>query len=324
MKKKFIILVLLGFMTGYANPKDSLKVKYAQYFKEHQNSFDEEDFFCDACGCSASGGSMGFASMLNANFVGIRYFNQQYSTTDGLYSNSVWYAEKFNTMQVWGRIPIVKNIQLSVVVPFHFHERDTEDGKQAIQGLGDITVIGMYRLYQTHKDSTVFVHTLQLGGGVKMPTGKYNQSNAGAVNPSFQVGTGSWDYLMTTEYTIRRKRIGFNTMLNYVWKSINKKSYKFGDQFNYAGTFFYLYEKDNGFSIAPQLGFAGELYATNQQYQQKVRNTAGDVFFGKMGVELGKNKFSFGANMLLPITQNLSNGNVEAKARWTINFNYSL
>ncbi len=36
-----------------------------------------ESVLCDACGCSASGGSMGFASMLNTNFIGIRYFNQE-------------------------------------------------------------------------------------------------------------------------------------------------------------------------------------------------------------------------------------------------------
>jgi hypothetical protein len=41
-------------------------------------------FDCDACGCSASGGSMGFSSMLNSNFIGIRYFNQSYSSRDGI------------------------------------------------------------------------------------------------------------------------------------------------------------------------------------------------------------------------------------------------
>jgi hypothetical protein len=41
------------------------------------------DFDCDACGCSARG-SMGFSSMLNSNFVGIRYFNQSYSSRDGI------------------------------------------------------------------------------------------------------------------------------------------------------------------------------------------------------------------------------------------------
>jgi hypothetical protein len=32
----------------------------------------------------ASGGSMGFSSMLNSNFIGIRYFNQSYSSRDGI------------------------------------------------------------------------------------------------------------------------------------------------------------------------------------------------------------------------------------------------
>jgi hypothetical protein len=53
----------------------------------------------DACGCSASGGSMGFSSMLNSNF-GIRYFNQSYSSRDGIFANSPWIDENFNTAQI--------------------------------------------------------------------------------------------------------------------------------------------------------------------------------------------------------------------------------
>jgi hypothetical protein len=76
-----------------------------------------------------------------------------------------------------------------------------------------------------------------VGGGVKLPTGKYNTNNNGSVNPSFQLGTGSWDYLLATEYIVRRKQFGLNTMLNYVIKTENRKWYRFGNQFNYAGTF---------------------------------------------------------------------------------------
>jgi hypothetical protein len=64
-------------------------------------------------------------------------------------------------------------------------------------------------------------HTWQVGGGVKLPTGKYNTNNNGSVNPSFQLGTGSWDYLLATEYIVRRKQFGLNTMLNYVIKTEN-------------------------------------------------------------------------------------------------------
>ena len=84
-----------------------------------------------------------------------------------------------------------------------------------------------------------------------------------------------------------------------------------------------MYEKDK-FSMAPQIGFAGELYGSNYQRKQKLSNTSGDILFSKLGVELGQDKFSFGINTMLPIHQNLSGGHVEAQYRWAINLNYSL
>ncbi|WP_264549081.1 transporter [Flavobacterium sp. N2820] len=319
--KKYIIVFLLIFQYGFTTEKDSLST-INPFLKFHQVS---EDFFddCDACGCSASGGSMGFASMLNTNFVGIRYFNQSYKSTDGLYSNSAWYNESYNTMQVWARIPVVKQVQISALIPYHFHNRESANGKQNVSGIGDITILGMYQLYKTHKDSTFLVHSLQAGAGIKVPTGKFDEANNGSFNPSYQVGTGSLDYLLATEYVVKRKKFGLNTLLNYVIKTENNKNYRFGNQFNYSGTFFYLYEKEK-YSIAPQLGFAGEVYKDNYQLGQKVRNTAGDIFFGKLGFEIGKDKFSVGANVMLPITQNLNGGNLEANYRWSLNLNYSL
>lgn len=317
--KKIIFLLLFTCQFANAAVKDSIVTKnpFARYF-----AFPEEDD-CDACGCSASGGSMGFSSMLNANFIGIRYFNQQYKATDGLYSNSPWYKENYNTVQVWARIPITERIQVSALLPYHHNSRETAAGEQSISGIGDMTILGMYQLYQTHRDSTFLVHTWQAGAGVKAPTGKYDRNNNGSVNPSFQLGTGSWDYLLATEYVIRRKQFGFNTMLNYVIKTENSKWYRFGNQFNYAGTFFWLYEKDS-YSFAPQLGFAGETYENNYQYTKRVRDTSGDIVFGKLGFELGKDRFSLGANAMLPINQNLTGGKVEANYRWSVNLNYSL
>lgn len=312
----------MPFQIVFALEKDTIPVitnyKYFSFLEE------KEDDDCDACGCSASGGSMGFASMLNTNFVGIRYFNQQYKSKNGLYSNSPWYNENYNTTQIWARIPVFKNIQVSALIPYHFHKRGAETGEQKISGLGDITVMAMYKLYQTQRDSTVFAHTLHVGGGVKAPTGAFDAANnTGNVNKSFQLGTGSWDFQLISEYIIRRKKVGMNTMVNYTIKSENDKFYRYGNQFNYSGTFFYLYEK-NKLSIAPQLGFAGEVYESNYSHKQYQKETAGDILFGKIGFEIGREKLSFGANAMLPINQNLAAGNIEANYRWSVNLNYSL
>ncbi|RZJ67627.1 MAG: transporter [Flavobacterium sp.] len=316
--KYSLLLFLLSFPTLiFASETDTISSRiYKQRFAKMLDD-------CDACGCSATGGSMGFASLLNTNFVGVRYIYQRYDSSDGLYANSPWYAEQFNSMQVWGRIPIFKNAQVSVLVPYHSNNRETETGTHSINGIGDVTVIGLYKLYQTKSDSTFFVHTFQLGAGVKLPTGKYDEANNGSINPGFQLGTGSFDYLFLAEHTIRPKRFGWQTMANYIVKTENDKNYRFGDQFNYSGTLFWLRERDS-FSVSPQMGLAGEVSQSNHQHGQRIAQTSGNVLFGKVGLEAGLKKWSAGLQFLTPINQDLTGGRVDAKYRVGINLNYSL
>ena len=182
-----------------------------------------------------------------------------------------------------------------------------------------------YSIYETKKDSTTFTHKLNAGVGIKIPTGKFDAANnLGTINQSFQLGTGSWDYQLVAEYVIKRNQLGVNSMLNYVLKTKNNKKYQYGNQFNFTNTLFYLFETKNETKIAPQLGIAGEIYQSNKQHQVKLANTSGEILFGKLGVEAGKDKFSVGVNAMLPVRQNLSNGKMEANYRWSINLNYSL
>lgn len=314
MKKLYILFILISAVSFAGGDKDTLRYNFKQYVLEE---------FCDACGCSASGGGMGFSSMIDRNFVGLRYFSQSYSSRDGVFNNSPWIDENFNTLQLWARIPVFKNFQLSALVPYHFHNRQLSTGRQTIEGLGDITLLGMYTVYQTQKDSTLFRHTVEAGAGLKMPTGKYDSANNGSVNPSFQVGTGSWDYMLAAEYVATIQNWGLNAMLNYVLKTENDKEYQFGNQLNYAATLFYMWEIEK-FTLVPQGGLAGEEYRANRQFGEELPDTAGSIIFGKLGIEAGLGKFSVGVNGMLPINQSLTGGRVEANYRWALNVNYSL
>ena len=203
MKK---IIVLLIFLTGIQplvlQEKDSISRFTFQQLEMM------EDFDCDACGCSASGGSMGFSSMLNNNFVGMRYFKQSYTSRDGIFANSPWIDENFNTIQAWARIPVTDKIQISALGSYHFHQRELTTGTENISGLGDITVMGLYTVFETKKDSAVFTHRVNVGAGIKIPTGKFTQANnLGSINQSFQLGTGSWDYSVVSEYVSEQKKL---------------------------------------------------------------------------------------------------------------------
>lgn len=312
--KKFLYIVLLGFaalqlQAGETPPPD---------FKKYLYEFD-----CDACGCSASGGGMGFSSMIDRNFVGLRYVYQSYTSRDGIFNNSPWVDENFNTVQAWARIPVAKRVQISAQLPYHIFDRDRSTGHESVDGLGDITVMGLYTLYQTVKDSATVSHVLQAGGGVKAPTGRYDLNNNGSVNPSFQLGTGSWDYIVAAEYVVTHNSIGLNAMANYVFKTENDKHYQFGNQLNYAATFFYTIDRSK-YTLVPQAGLAGEVYATNRQYGLDVPQTKGDILLGKLGIEAGMDKFSVGVSGMIPINQNLTGGRVEANYRLSVNLNYTL
>ncbi len=319
MKKIVIILSLISIQFANATVKDTLH--FSNPFFKYRMIVEDD---CDACGCSANGGSMGFSSMLNNNFIGVRYVYQSYTTKEGIFNNSPWIDENFNTLQLWSRIPITKRIQLSALLPYHNNSRALATGNESISGFGDLTLMGMYTLHETTIDSTtIYSHKIQLGGGFKAPTGAYSTSNNGTLNPSFQLGTGSWDYLLVSEYVIKRKQLGLNTALSYTFKTENQKLYQFGNQFNYGSTLFYLWDLET-IKLVPQMGFAGEVYASNKQVKQDVIGTKGDIFFSKFGLEVGHEKFSLGINAMLPINQNLTGGNVKANYRFGLNLNYQL
>jgi len=279
---------------------------------------------CDACGCSASGGGMGFGSVYSENFVGVRYFYQQYRSKDGIFDNSPHVRENFNTVQVWARVPIGKRVQVMALVPYQFHVREKTDGDEKISGLGDVTVLGLFNVWESRKDSVWASHKLQVGGGVKLPTGKYDAANnEGSVNPGFQVGTGSYDYIFAGEYLLHHKNLGLDLMASYTIKTENSQSYRFGNQLNYGGTFFYTAEFSR-FKMVPHLGVAVEQSDYNLQHGLEVPDTSGYVLFSRFGVEAGVRKLSVGVQAMMPLAQDLSAGNVEAKYRLGVNVNYSL
>ncbi len=318
MKK--IIQIVLCFIAVNAFSHE-VKPVPNPFFKLSPLSYYDD---CDACGCSANGGSMGFSSMLNNNFIGVRYFHQSYKSRDGVFNNSPWIDENFNTTQIWGRIPVSKKIEITALLPYHFHRRIKSDNTENINGIGDITVMAFYTVFDNKKDSlTTLGHKILLGAGVKAPTGTYDSANNGSINPSFQVGTGSWDYSLASEYIIRKNKWGLNTVLNYIFKTENKKNYKFGDQFNYGSTLFYATAIQKVI-LVPQIGLAGETYTANKDHKEEVPFTKGDILFSKIGVEAGYKKFSAGINAMLPINQNLTGGRVEANYRLAINLNYTL
>lgn len=313
MKKIVFIICLIIFHLHQARSVDD------SLFVHHPSDlFLMED--CDACGCAAGNGSSGFESLLNPQFVGIKYFAQHYKAKENLFVNDLTQDQYFNTIQLWGKIPLTKKVSVYASVPFHFHEKKTLQGDVKMQGIGDINLMGIYRLINS-KDN---IHQLNGGVGVKIPLGKFDEKGVSGVNPSFQLGTGSWDYQLALNYKFQKDKIAVLLNTDYTMKTENKKHYRFGNQWNYSATGFYRIVGMEKFILSGKAGLQGEVYDANRQFSEILPNTSGSALYGKLGFEMSYRKVSLGSEMMLPAYSNLAGGDIEARSRFSVFVNFGI
>lgn len=313
MKNIFLMISLVLFNLNQAKIKnDSL------YIPEEVNSVFFDD--CDACGCGAGNGSSGFESLLNPQFIGIKYFAQHYKAKENLFVKDLTQDQYFNTIQLWARIPVTQKLSVYGSLPFHFHEKQTLQGNIDINGIGDFNVMGIYQFINSKNN----IHQLNGGVGVKVPLGKFDEKGITGVNPSFQLGTGSWDYQMVLNYKFQKNKIALMVNTDYTIKTENKKHYNFGNQWNYAATGFYQFVGTDKIIFSGKTGLQGEIFDQNKQFDEALPNTAGSALYGKLGFEASYKKFSLGSEVMLPVYSNLAGGDIQAKSRFSIFLNIGI
>lgn len=316
MKKFILILFSILNISILATKKDSLYIpKY-----DTQNLLKTQEFFCDACGCSAGNGSSGFESLLNPQFIGIKYFSQHYKAKENLFTNELTQDQYFNTIQIWGKIPITEKLSVYGSLPFQFHEKKTLQGDIRINGIGDANLMGIYQILNSKNT----FHQLNGGIGVKIPIGKFDGKGISGVNPSFQLGTGSWDYQLALNYKFQKNLFALLINTDYTIKTENKKHYQFGNQWNYAMTGFQRIWRNENSIISGKLGLQGEVYDWNKQFGEVMPRTAGSALYGKIGFEASYKKWSIGSEIMLPAYTNLASGDIEAKSRFGMFVNFGI
>lgn len=99
-----------------------------------------------------------------------------------------------------------------------------------VEGLGDITLMGLYTLYTDKPDLPT--KKITLGLGVKTPTGKNDEEfdSGGLVHAAMQPGTGSWDPLFLVNYMHAFYPVIFQANLLYHMTTEGDEGYEFGDK----------------------------------------------------------------------------------------------
>jgi len=299
MKKKIIISLMLLCSTTFAG------------------------FACDICGCGVGSYYLGILPEFNKRFIGLRYQHKGLQTHLGPLGQRtpITADETYQSAELWGGWNIGSRFRVLAFVPYNFNKRESQTGNGTKNGLGDIALMGYYKLLD--KSGTLgerlLVQSVWIGGGIKVPTGKYEPSERLAIQESpnnFQLGTASTDFTLNAAYDIRYNDLGLNTNVNYKINTENKYNYRYGNKLTANMLAYYKFRLANVVTVAPN---AGVLYETadkdveNNKYNVEV--SGGYSLSAVVGVEVAMKGLSFGANYQNVRAQDLAGGRAKAGNR---------
>ncbi len=251
---------------------------------------------CDLCGCTSGADMGGVLPQFQKNMTGLRYREAHFShtgTTLSLSGNDRVEEDVFSATEVWLRYFPTRRLQLIVNLPYQQHLRFTSGATQGISGVGDIQLQGLFTLINTPPSpENKWRHLWMAGGGVKLPNAPYQQRNEDQLlfPAAFQLGTGAYAGSLQLVYSIRYKRAGIQTDLNYRYQGKNELAYQFGRQLFGGATLFYWYDYKN-WILLPQLGLMAEDMAVDREYGAVVPHTGATNKLLGLGMDVYYKRF---------------------------------
>jgi len=289
---------------------------------------------CPICGCGVGGFYIGLLPTYKTQFIGIRYQYAHYKTQladePDQFSN-----DHYHQVELYGGVTVGKHWQLLGFVPYHINHQLTDDGNVNRNGLGDVTVLANYKLWQSSnlsKNNKNFKQEFWIGAGLKLPTGKYAVNFADSTNVELsdllgdvnsQMGTGSTDFIFNAMYNIHAGKFGINTSANYKANTTNNNNFKYGNRFSINSFAYYETKASNQIYMAPNIGVLYEHATANFFTKNKVEETGGYAALASAGLDINFRKITIGTNVQLPFAQDYAHGQTQAKLRGLMHVTYT-
>ena len=199
------------------------------------------------------------------------------------------YREIYQVMELRGEFWLGDRISMLASVPLVNNYQSINGYTSAdLYGMSDPLVLGRYLLVNTKctSEEERTVHRVMVGGGVKFPMGQHNLTYEGAaVDHDLQPGTGSWDFLGSAEYMIRRGAWGASTNLIGRYNTANAYDYALGSGLSNTTEVFYRLDGDP-VSWVPSVGIYNEYLFQDTENDAPVQGTGGNTFFAHIGSRL--------------------------------------
>lgn len=273
---------------------------------------------CDICGGGLDNLNPYLFPHLSRSYLGLSYLHNHYHLTE---DGNI--RDQYNNALVFtGQYTVMNRVQVMAILPFQVNSINTQNSSVSTQGMGDVTVLANYSVLQKEIGKTT--HFISVGGGIKFATGEYHASKTGDLsNQNFQLGSGSNDYLMNLVYRFTTGNFSFNTVGTYKYTTPNKDEYRYGDVLTTGATAVYLVKKRN-YSLAPYVQLVNEVHYRDAANHVLQNHSGGDVLYAGGGLDVTANRITVGLNYQVATHQNLIQGELQAKPKFSARLSFSL
>jgi hypothetical protein len=277
---------------------------------------------CDACGCALGGFNFGIIPQNEAHFIGMRY-SSAYFYADMMHAGELEFSnDLYQRIDFMGRIALKDRFQLNFVLPYMYNQMNGSHEKEQLSGLGDPMAMLNYKIVdQKGNPMESWLHNLWIGGGIKSPLANFEYAQSEhLINPNFQLGSGSWDYLALANYTSMRNKWGINLEAVYKFNTTNSQDYRFGNQYNTQASGFFMTKAGNT-QLIPIVGLYHE-YGAQHTFEGFFQgNSGGSLTMAQIGLQMQSGSWMLHGNFQNPLAQNFNSDahvNIEAKGRFSL------
>ncbi len=236
------------------------------------------------------------------------------------------YTETYTVLEARGQYWIGQRASLTASIPLLNNFQAVNNIRHAdIYGVGDPILLGRYVLLGSTSgpDTTRLRHRFTAGIGIKMPLGRHNVEQYGALlDHDLQPGTGTWDGLLSLEYMLRGNRWGgsFGAMGRYNGEMTD--GFRFGNSASFTAEAFRVIPLKS-FTLLPSFGGYAECALPDGTHGVADQTTGGYTLFSNMGVRLWWKAWGVSVAWQQALVNNLGSMMIPNRERFVAGLTYS-
>ena len=196
---------------------------------------------------------------------------------------------------------------------------------ERFEGIGDIE-IKVERIFSNKKKEARFDKVFKLGGGVSLPTGKFQVENIFTDNVDIQPGRDIYALNFKASYNLERRGLwGGNLSVNH-YLPLNKRvnnfnsTYQFARESSLQATGYKIFNGKVKKIIV--LGLRGENQGQELVDEIVISNTGFNALFVNTGLSISWRKFLLRGDVNIPIYQQLNGLQLKNRVNFNTGINY--